>query len=452
MADCGDLKRQFECRKPRLVHPAGARCGVGTGSYVCADAATYLWGELAMKHETLVPPKGYRVSRRNFVRIASAASAAVLVRITTEADLAYAQRRIARDIPADAILINANENPLGPCAQACSAMADLGAKGGRYEFGLTQELVKTFTEIEGLKPEYVRAYAGSSEPLHYAVLAFTSPEKSLVMGDPAYEAPMRAASYSKAKLFKVPLTKNYAHDVKAMVGADPNAGLLYICNPNNPTGTTTTREDIEFALANKPKGSVLLIDEAYLHFSDAKPVLDLVAADKEIVVLRTFSKIYGMAGLRCGFAIARPDLLAKLEPYGWNSMPVTAVVAAKSSLKHKGLVLERKKINTDIRNDVFSWLATNRYSFVPSESNCFMVDVKRPGKQFIEAMEAKKVYIGRVWPAWPTHVRVTVGTAPEMEAFKKAFKEVMDTPAQAAQGPQKSTEPWRTDRPYPSLS
>jgi histidinol-phosphate aminotransferase len=405
-----------------------------------------------MKHETLALPEGYRVSRRSFVRIASVASAVALVRITTEADMAYAQRRIARDIPADAILINANENPLGPCAQACSAMADLGAKGGRYEFGLTQELVKTFAEIEGLKPEYVRAYAGSSEPLHYAVLAFTSPEKSLVMGDPAYEAPMRAASYSKARLFKVPLTKNYAHDVKAMVGADPNAGVLYICNPNNPTGTTTTREDIEYALANKPKGSILLIDEAYIHFSDAKPVLDLVAADKEIVVLRTFSKIYGMAGLRCGFAIARPDLLAKLELYGWNSMPVTAVVAAKTTLKHKGLVLERKKINADIRNDVFSWLAANRYSFVPSESNCFMVDVKRPGKQLIEAMEAEKVYIGRVWPVWPTHVRVTVGTALEMEAFKKAFKGAMETPAEAAQGSQKSAEPWRTDRPYPSSS
>jgi histidinol-phosphate aminotransferase len=419
---------------------------------MCADTATNLWGELAMIHETLALPKGCRVSRRNFVRIASVASAAALVRITTEADLAYAQRRIARDIPADAILINANENPLGPCAQACSAMADLGAKGGRYEFGLTQELVKTFAEIEGLKPEYVRAYAGSSEPLHYGVLAFTSPEKSLVMGDPAYEAPMRAAAYSKARLIKVPLTKNYAHDVKAMAGADPNAGVLYVCNPNNPTGTITSREDIEYALANKPKGSILLVDEAYIHFSDAKPCLDLVAADKDVVVLRTFSKIYGMAGLRCGFAIARPDLLAKLEPYGWNSMPVTAVVAAKTSLKHKGLVLERKKINTDIRNDVFSWLATNRYSFVPSESNCFMVDVKRPGKQFIEVMEAKKVYIGRVWPAWPTHVRVTVGTAPEMEAFKKAFKEAMETPAQAAQAPQKSVERWRTDRPYPSLS
>jgi len=156
--------------------------------------------------------------------------------------------------------------------------------------------------------------------------------------------------------------------------------------------------------------------------------------------------------MRCGFAIARPDLLARLEPYGWNSMPVTAVVAATASLKHKGLVLERQKINADIRNDVFSWLAANKYSFVPSESNCFMVDVKRPGKQFIEAMEAKKVYIGRVWPAWPTHVRVTVGTGPEMEVFKKAFKEAMETPALAVQGPPKSAESWRTDRPYASLS
>jgi histidinol-phosphate aminotransferase len=406
-----------------------------------------------MKPETLALPNGYSVTRRTFVRIASAASAVALARITTEADLAFGQRvRPLTNVPADAILINANENPLGPCAQACSAMADLGVRGGRYEYGMTTELLKTFAEIEGLKPEYVRAYAGSSEPLHYMVLAFTSPEKSLVMGDPAYEAPMQAASYSKARILKVPLTRNYAHDVKAMVAADPNAGVLYICNPNNPTGTTTTREDIEYALANKPKASILMVDEAYIHFSDAKPVLDLVAADKEIVVLRTFSKIYGMAGLRCGFAIARPDLLAKLDPYGWNSMPVTAVVAAKTSLKSRDLVPERKKINADIRNDVFSWLAANKYSFVPSETNCFMIDVKRPGKQFIQAMEAKKVYIGRVWPVWPTHVRITVGTKTEMEAFKKAFKETMEAPAVASLVSPTSAETCRAERPYPSLS
>ncbi|HXN24763.1 MAG TPA: pyridoxal phosphate-dependent aminotransferase [Candidatus Dormibacteraeota bacterium] len=404
-----------------------------------------------MNHESFGYSDLFRVSRRTFVRTAAIASAGALASITTEADLAYAQRRTARAIPDDAVLINANENPLGPCAEACSAMAAVAPKGGRYKFELTQELIKTFADIEGLKPEYIRAYAGSSEPLHYTVLAFTSPEKSLVMGDPAYEAPTRAAAYSGAKIRKVPLTKNYAHDVKAMSAADPSAGIVYICNPNNPTGTITSREDIEYALANKPKGAILLVDEAYIHFSDATPCLDLVAADKEIVVLRTFSKIYGMAGLRCGFAIARPDLLAKLDPYGWNSMPVTAVVAATCSLKTKTLVPARKKINADTRNDVFSWLSANKYSFVPSQSNCWMVDVNRPGHQFIDAMEKKNIYIGRVWPAWPTHVRVTVGTPAEMELFKKAFKEAMESPQQAASmgAPEQRL---RQDRPYPSLS
>lgn len=391
-------------------------------------------------------------SRRSFVRGAMVASAGAFVQIATEADLAWGQRRMPREIPSNAVLINANENPLGPCIDACSAMASLGAKGGRYEFRLTQELVNTFASIEGLKPEYIRAYAGSSEPLHYTILAYTSPEKSLVMGDPAYEAPMRAANFSKAKVNKVPLTKDYSHDVKAMVMADSNAGILYICNPNNPTGTITSRDDIEWTLANKPKGSVLLVDEAYIHLSDASPSLDLVAADKDIIVLRTFSKIYGMAGLRCGFAIGRPDLLAKLEPYGWNAMPVTACVAATCSLKDKTLIPTRKKINADIREQTLSWLAKNNYSFVPSQSNCFMVEVKRPGAQFITAMEKKNVYIGRVWPVWPTHVRVTVGTQSDMQAFMTAFKEVMDSPVQAANANAAQVTSWRQDYPYPSLS
>jgi histidinol-phosphate aminotransferase len=252
------------------------------------------------------------------------------------------------------------------------------------------------------------------------------------VADPSYEAPVRSASWSGAKVHAVPLTKDYAHDVRAMVNADANAGVLYICNPNNPTGTITRREDVEYALANKPKGSILLVDEAYIHLSDAKPLLDLVAADRDLIVLRTFSKIYGMAGLRCGFAIARPDLLARLDTYGSNFMPVPGMLAALCSLKDKGLVPARKKINADIRSDTFSWLAANHYSFVPSQSNCFMVDVKRPGRQFIDAMADKNVYIGRVWPSWPTHVRITVGTRSEMEAFQKAFKQVMEAPGKSA--------------------
>lgn len=373
------------------------------------------------------------LSRRSFFRMAAVATAAAAVPILTEPQLAFAQRRrIARVMPPGAVRIDANENPLGPCSGACAVMSSLIPEGGRYDMELTETLIETFSAQEGLKPDYVMAYAGSSEPLHYTVLAFTSPERPYVTADPGYEAGMYAAKFSGAKIVKVPLAADYSHDVRAMVAADPNAGVLYICNPNNPTGTITSRADIEYALANKPKGSILLIDEAYIHFSDATPSIDLVKADKDVIVLRTFSKVYGMAGLRCGLAIGRPDLLAKIQTYGMNSMPILAVAAATSSLQTPELVPQRRKINTDIRTEVFSWLAANNYKFIPSQTNCFMIDTGRPGKEVMAAMAQKNVFIGRVWPIWPTHVRITVGTRSEMDKFQVAFKEVMGTSTAAS--------------------
>jgi len=244
------------------------------------------------------------------------------------------------------VRIDANENPLGPCSGTCASISSLIPEGGRYDYDLTEKFVNTFCAIEGLKSEYVLPYAGSSEPLHYTVLAFTSQDKPYVTADPGYEAGMQAAKLNGAKIIKVPLTTGHAHDVRAMVTADSNAGVLYICNPKNPTGTTTSRADIEYALANKPKGSILLIDEAYIHFSDATPSLDLVKADKDAIVLRTFSKVYGMAGVRCGLAIGRPDLLEKIQYFGMNSMPIMAVAAATASLQDKEIVPQRRKINT----------------------------------------------------------------------------------------------------------
>jgi len=133
-----------------------------------------------------------------------------------------------------------------------------------------------------------------------------------------------------------------------------------------------------------------------------------------------------MAGIRCGMAIGRPDLLAKLENYsGWSAMPITAVAAATASLKHEHLVAERKKLNAEIRQRTFDWLSSHGYSFVPSESNCFMLDTKRPAKEVIDAMAARKVFIGRIWPVWPTYARITVGTQQEMETFQEAFDAVM---------------------------
>jgi histidinol-phosphate aminotransferase len=366
------------------------------------------------------------LSRRTFFQMAAAASAAAAVPILTEPQLARAQRvRVAHDYGPDSVRIDANENPLGPCSGACAVMASLLPEGGRYDMETTDKLVALFAAQEGLQPENVLLYAGSSEPLHFTVLAFTSPERSLVIADPSYEAPAFAAKANGAKVVKVPLADDYSHNVRAMVAADPSAGVLYICNPNNPTGTITKREDIEYALANKPKGSVLLIDEAYIHFSDATPSFDLVKAGKDLIVLRTFSKVYGMAGLRCGFAIGRPDLLAKIQTYGQNFMPILAVAAATSSLQTPDLVSQRRKINTDNRASVFEWLTANNYKFVPSETNCFMLDTGRPGKEVIAAMAQRNVFIGRVWPIWPTYVRITVGSRSDMDRFQAAFKEVM---------------------------
>jgi histidinol-phosphate aminotransferase len=369
------------------------------------------------------------LSRRSFFRFAAGASALASMPILTEAHLALAQRPHFAD-PNKGIHIDANENPLGPSENARKAIADIIPLGGRYRFDMQEDLANTFAKIEGLNPEWVLPFAGSSDPLHYTVLAFTDKSKPLVIGDPGYEAPMWAAKVSGAEVIKVPLADpkgEASHDVKAMLAASTTPGVIYICNPNNPTGTVTSRADIEYAVANAPKGTIILIDEAYIHLSDAQPSLDFVKDGKDVIVLRTFSKLYGMAGIRMGLAIARPELLAKYNAFGMNSLPITALAAAKASLIDKELVPARKKIIGDVRIETLAWLKSNSYSFTPSVSNCFMLETGRPGKEVLTAMAAKEIYIGRIWPAWPTQVRITVGTRDEMIAFRKAFKEVMAT-------------------------
>lgn len=362
-------------------------------------------------------------SRRDFSRLTALAASAAALPFYNESALAQLSK--IDNAPPDAVMINSNENPLGPCREALEAVHRIAAQGGRYLYGETDKVQKLLAAQEGVKLEYVRIYAGSSPPLHQAVLAFTSPTRALVMADPGYEAAAKAAQFIGSPVAKVALTKEYAHDVRAMLAAAPNAGLFYICNPNNPSGTLTPKSDIEWLVANKPKGSVVMIDEAYTHIAGAPFNTDLVAADKDVIVLRTFSKIYGMAGLRAGAAIARPDLLDRIEGFSHAMLPITGMAAASASLEQKNLVPERRKIIADVRNDTLSFLAKHNFHYVPSVSNCFMVDVKQPGDNIVMAMRREKVYIGRVWPAWPTYVRVTVGTQDEMNRFKAAFLKVM---------------------------
>jgi histidinol-phosphate aminotransferase len=363
-------------------------------------------------------------SRRSFLHLSAAASAAAALHGMSEPLLAAASRR--QPHAKDAVLIDANENPLGPGQAARDALAAIIPLGGRYSDNLTDDLAGLFSKIEGVKPEYIRVFPGSTPPLRFGVVAFTSPQRSYVTADPGYEAGMFAAESTQARVVKVPLTKTYAHDVKAMIAAAPDAGLFYVCSPNNPTGTLTPHADIEYLVENKPKGSVVMVDEAYIHFTGATSTLDLVNADKDVIVLRTFSKTYGMAGLRCGVAVARPDLLEKImDRSGWNFMPVTAVVAASASLKDPQLVPERRRINATVRQQTFQWLDRNGYTYIPSESNCFVLDAKRPGQELRDAMAKENELIGRVWPVMPTWVRITVGTQDEMERFQAALQKVM---------------------------
>lgn len=362
-------------------------------------------------------------TRRSFFRLAAMVAGAATMPFYDEP--AMAQLSKITNAPPGAVMINANENPLGPCTEALEACRSISARGGRYLFGETDKLQAAMAEQEGLGLDSVRIFVGSSPALHQAVLAFTSSTRPLVTADPGYEAGGRAAEFIGSRVIKVPLTSTYAHDVRAMAAASANTGLIYVCNPNNPTGTLTPKPEIEWLVANKPAGSVVMIDEAYTHIAGAPFNSDLVAQGKDVVVLRTFSKIFGMAGLRAGAAFARPDLLKKLSGWGHTMMPITGMAAATASLQVKDLVPTRRKIIAQVREDTFEFLEKNHYRYIPSVSNCFMVDTGRPGMEVVMAMRKENVFIGRVWPVWPNYVRVTVGAAEEMQKFQVAFKKVM---------------------------
>jgi histidinol-phosphate aminotransferase len=369
------------------------------------------------------------LSRRHFLGLSACSLAtAGLAPLLGAGGTAWAQLPPAlpgMDDP-DAVLLNFNENPLGPFVEARQAALDGLAQAHRYLFGPQRELVRVFAAQSGLREDQVAGYCGSGVALDSAALAFTSTQAGLVTADPTFESLAQMADAHGARVVRVPLRADGAHDVQAMAAAAKasGAGLVYVCNPNNPTGSITPRADIDWLLANKPVGSVLLVDEAYIHYSDEPDTLDLVRAGADVVVLRTFSKIYGMAGLRLGLAAARPDLLQRLVLFGINSLPVPSVAAGIASLRNPQHLATRKAENTRLREQTVAWLASRGHACLPSQANCFMVDVQGDGRAFSAAMARHKVFVGRSWPALPQHVRVTVGTAEEMQRFRDAFAQV----------------------------
>ena len=336
----------------------------------------------------------------------------------------------ARMFDPDVVRITSNENPMGPSKEGLEAIAKVSPLAWRYgPMGDNNDFQSLLESTESVKPGYVTPYPGSGPALANLMPAFTSPTRSWVMGQPGYGS--GAGRGIGNKVVKVPLRKDHTHDVEAMIKADPNAGVYYICNPNNPTGTLTPRKDLEYILAHKQKDAILVVDEAYIHFSGRDSMsTDLVKADKDVVVLRTFSKIYGMAGLRAGAAYGRPDLLAQLAKFGrTGNLSVATMACAAASLKANATIMpERIAINKKNRERAYEHMDKIGVTYIPSVSNFFMMSVKgMTAAQVGSAMATKKVMLAGAsrWAEWPQHIRVTVGTWEEMGKFNAALDQVV---------------------------
>lgn len=374
--------------------------------------------------------RGY--SRRQVARIALGA-AAVLPFFHEFAfaqdDAAPARGTRAPVSDPDVVRITSNENPMGPSKEGLEALAKVAPLAWRYTpAGENTELMALLASTEGVKQDYVLSYPGSGTPLANLVPAFSSPTRAWVMASPGYGS--GASRDIGNKVIHVPLRKDYTHDVEAMIKMAPTGGAYYVCNPNNPTGTMTPRKDIEYLLAHKPKDAIVVIDEAYIHFNGRDNMsTDLVKQDKDVVVLRTFSKLYGMAGMRAGAAYGRPDLLAKLAKIGRTAnLAIPTMACAAASLKVEApLMKERMAINKRNRDLAFEQIAKLGATVIPSETNFFMLSVKgMTGPEVNKAMAAKKILLaGHRWPEWPNHVRVTVGTYDEMQKFNAALAQVV---------------------------
>lgn len=343
--------------------------------------------------------------------------------------------RAPRAVPAASIhtdagpvLLNLNECPYGPSPTAQQAARDSVVLSGRYRLALAAELREAVARSEHIDPSRLQLYPGSSEPLNRAALVWTGPEAALVTADPTFETLGQMAAARGAVVHRVPLRDDGAHDVRAMVEAAARqpTGVIYVCNPNNPTGSITPRAELEWLLANKPATTKVLLDEAYLQYSEQASMVGEIETHEDLIVLRTFSKLYGMAGMRLGVAVAHAARLAELATQGSNPVPVPALAAGLASLRDPLLVPQRRLQNAQVRQATIGWLGQRGFASLPSDANCFMVDVGRDGAGLIAAMKAQGVLIGRSWPIWPQRVRVTVGTEEEMQRFRDAFAKVTE--------------------------
>lgn len=344
-------------------------------------------------------------------------------------EMAYAQRAAVplSELPKDMVWLNANENPDGPPKAAIEAMIKCLPSTGRYHYQEYREFYSSVARSEDLAGGQILLGAGSSEVLHAAVDALTSPQKPLIAISPTFEGPIDVARALGRNVIRVPLTANHTADVKRLVEeAEKNkGGLIYLCNPNNPTGTVTPKSEIAWLVSNTPPNTVVLLDEAYYSFAETPEFesgLAYVRQGKPVVVTRTFSKIYGMAGLRAGYACARPDLIASMSPFRNNVISYVAVQAVLAALADTPNFLpERRRRLLKTRSELCAWLKGKGLGYIDSHANFMMIDVRRDARDLIFAMPRRGVAVGRPFPPYTNYMRVSIGTDADMAKFREVF-------------------------------
>jgi histidinol-phosphate aminotransferase len=364
------------------------------------------------------------ISRRDFARLLGAGAAAALVR----PEFSLAKQPEHPPGVGNVVRLSANENPYGPSPKALKAMTDSFALACRYPDDHNNVLIDNLAKLNSVNRDEILLGDGSSEILKLCAETFTGKEQGmLVAADPTFEAILEQASTSGATVAKVPLTSTFAHDLPKMLSA-AKGGLIYICNPNNPTASITPKGELNDFIAKTPRETVILVDEAYFHFADSsdyESVIPLVKDHPNLIVARTFSKIYGMAGLRCGYCVAQKETINRMRRHQmWDSVNIMALAAASASLDDPDQVPNGQHLNSEARAFTVSELDKLGYKTIPSQANFIMFDCKRPVVPIIQAMKQRNVHVGRLFPTLPNYMRVTIGKKTEMESFLNAFKEV----------------------------
>jgi histidinol-phosphate aminotransferase len=327
--------------------------------------------------------------------------------------------------------LGSNENPWGPLPSAMNAMTDAWKYSNRYSYP-DGGLVQAIADHHGVSPEHILLGAGSGEILDVVGMTFLNTEKKVLGVEPTYSSVYGFATSIKSDAIRLPLNKDYTQNIPAFITAarryNRDIGFLYLCNPNNPTGIVVTKQEVKQLLDGIPEDMPVLIDEAYHHFVETPNYatsLPYVLEGRPVIIARTFSKIFGIAAMRLGYAIARPDIIDKMRPASIASINALVKWGAVAGLQDTAGQQKVKDQTLRIRNKAIADLKTLGYDVIPTETNFFMVGLRREVQPVIDAFRKKAVIVGRPFPPMTQHLRVSVGNEEEMARFLTAFKEIL---------------------------